>query len=117
PAGVFIRRAAILPIAAARSTAKAARRPAQLDERRSPRGRRSRLDIPPPPGDLARPNHPMLARLLQRWQSQAGYRQILKVAFPLILSSGAISIMLFVDRMMLSWDSNESIAAALPSGV
>lgn len=35
----------------------------------------------------------------------------------MILSSGAISVMLFVDRMMLSWDSTESIAAALPAGV
>ncbi len=59
----------------------------------------------------------MINRFKSRWNAEAGYRQILKVAFPLILSSGSISVMLFVDRMLLSWDSNENIAAVLPAGI
>ena len=59
----------------------------------------------------------MIKHLQNRWRAEAGYRQILKVAFPLILSSGSISVMLFVDRMLLSWDSNENIAAVLPAGI
>ncbi|MDQ8203913.1 MATE family efflux transporter [Pelagicoccus sp. SDUM812003] len=59
----------------------------------------------------------MIPFLKGRWTGQAGYRQILTVAFPLILSSGSISVLLFVDRMLLSWDSNENIAAVLPAGI
>ncbi|MBK1877402.1 MATE family efflux transporter [Pelagicoccus mobilis] len=59
----------------------------------------------------------MFAKIKARWPEEAGYRQLLKVAFPLILSSGSTSILLFVDRMLLSWYSNEAIAAALPTGI
>lgn len=59
----------------------------------------------------------MLARFKARWPEEAGYRQLLKIAFPLILSSGSTSILLFIDRMLLSWYSNEAIAAALPAGI
>lgn len=59
----------------------------------------------------------MLSFLQKRWSTEAGYRQILKVAFPLILSTGSVSIMLFVDRMLLSWASTDYIAAALPAGI
>ncbi len=59
----------------------------------------------------------MFTRFKARWFEEAGYRQLLKVAFPLILSSGSTSILLFVDRMLLSWYSNEAIAAALPAGI
>ena len=59
----------------------------------------------------------MLSRIKARWPEEAGYRQLLKVAFPLILSSGSTSILLFVDRMLLSWYSDEAIAAALPAGI
>lgn len=59
----------------------------------------------------------MLSKLKYRWTEEAGYRQILKVAFPLILSTGSISVMLFIDRILLSWDSTENIAAVLPAGI
>lgn len=59
----------------------------------------------------------MIDRLKERWNAQAGYRQLLKVSFPLMLSTGSISVMLFVDRMLLSWHSTESIAAVLPAGI
>lgn len=59
----------------------------------------------------------MLSRLQKNWSGEAGYRMILKVAFPLILSTGSVSILLFVDRMLLSWASTDYIAAALPAGI
>ncbi|HOE12190.1 MAG TPA: MATE family efflux transporter [bacterium] len=52
----------------------------------------------------------------ERWESQAGYRDFLRIAFPLILSSGAATIQHFVDRVFLTWYSAESVAAALASG-
>ncbi|MBW1800082.1 MAG: MATE family efflux transporter [Deltaproteobacteria bacterium] len=55
--------------------------------------------------------------LKHRWRSEGGYRQVLIIAFPLILSTGAWSIQHFVDRMFLSWYSPEAIAAAMPAGI
>ena len=52
-----------------------------------------------------------------RWTEEGGYRQLLVVAIPLILSTAAWSIQHFVDRMFLSWYSPEAIAAATPAGV
>ena len=42
---------------------------------------------------------------------------MLKIAIPLILSTGAWSVQHFVDRMFLTWYSPEAIAAAMPAGV
>ncbi len=56
-------------------------------------------------------------KLKERWSRPVGYREILTIAFPLILSTSAWSIQHFVDRMFLTWYSPEAIAAAVPSGV
>ena len=53
----------------------------------------------------------------KRWKDDAGYREFLKIAIPLILSTGAWSVQHFVDRMFLSWYSPEAIAAAMPAGL
>ena len=53
----------------------------------------------------------------KRWHGEGGYRQFLVIAFPLILSTGALSVQHFVDRMFLSWYSPEAIAAAMPAGM
>ncbi len=53
----------------------------------------------------------------KRWNSEGGYRQVLELAFPLILSTGALSIQQFVDRMFLTWHSTDAIAAAMPAGL
>ncbi len=42
---------------------------------------------------------------------------MLKVALPLIFSTGAMMILQFVDRMFLTWYSSEAVAASLPAGV
>jgi MATE family multidrug resistance protein len=55
--------------------------------------------------------------LKSRWRASGGYGDVLRIAFPLILSSGSNSIQQFVDRMFLTWYSPESIAAAMPAGL
>ncbi len=52
-----------------------------------------------------------------RWHAESGYREVLKLAFPLILSTGSSTIQMFVDRMFLTWYSSEAIAAAVPGGI
>ncbi len=46
-----------------------------------------------------------------------GYREVLRVAWPLIISNGSFTLMTFVDRVFLSWYSPTSIQAALPAGI
>jgi len=52
-----------------------------------------------------------------RWNSTGGYREVLVVAIPLILSTATWSVQHFVDRMFLAWYSAEAIAAAMPAGM
>ncbi|MDT8272387.1 MAG: MATE family efflux transporter, partial [Desulfomonilia bacterium] len=52
-----------------------------------------------------------------RWGGSGGYREVLVLAFPLILSTGSWSVQHFVDRMFLAWHSPEAIAAAMPAGL
>jgi len=59
----------------------------------------------------------MFKRIQKRWRAPFGYRGILIVAFPLILSSGSWALQNFVDRMFLSWYSSDAIAAAMPAGI
>lgn len=56
-------------------------------------------------------------KIRNRYHAKAGYRELLKIAIPLILSTSAWSIQHFVDRMFLTWYSPESIAAAMPAGI
>ena len=53
----------------------------------------------------------------QRWRQRNGYLQVLRIAFPLILSTGSYSVQQFIDRMFLSWYSPDALAAALPTGI
>ncbi|MFA7183994.1 MAG: MATE family efflux transporter [Victivallales bacterium] len=46
-----------------------------------------------------------------------GYRQILRVAYPLVILSASHTIMQFVDRQFLALNSTEDVAAALPGGI
>ncbi|GAB4362825.1 MAG: MATE family efflux transporter [Calditrichia bacterium] len=56
-------------------------------------------------------------KLKQRWYGETGYGEVLKVAFPLILSTGSWSLQHFIDRMFLTWYSPEAIAASMPAGM
>jgi MATE family multidrug resistance protein len=51
------------------------------------------------------------------WNRPCGGRDVLAVAFPLIVQTCFWSIMWFIDRLFLSWYSNEATAAALPGGM
>ena len=55
--------------------------------------------------------------LKNRWNREAGYREVLVIAIPLILSTASWSVQHFVDRMFLAWYSPETIAAAMPAGM
>lgn len=59
----------------------------------------------------------MISAIKGRWSRTNGYKDILTVAIPLILSTSSWSIQQFVDRMFLSWHSEEAMAAAMPAGI
>ena len=44
-------------------------------------------------------------------------REVLRIAAPLVMSSGAFALKLFCDRLMLAWRSETAIAAALSAGM
>ena len=46
-----------------------------------------------------------------------GYRELLAIAVPLVLSSSTQSLMHVVDRIFMTWHSKEAVAAALPAGI
>jgi MATE family multidrug resistance protein len=59
-----------------------------------------------------------VGRVIEKyWRGEGGYREVLYLAFPLILSTSSWSIQHFVDRMFLAWYSPHAIAAAMPSGI
>lgn len=51
------------------------------------------------------------------WHREGGYREILKVALPLILSTSSHTIQIFVDRMFLAWYSADALAASVPASM
>lgn len=59
----------------------------------------------------------MMRKVIDRWYEKSGYYEILKIAFPLILSTGSWSLQHFIDRMFLTWYSPAAIAASLPAGM
>jgi len=46
-----------------------------------------------------------------------GYAEVLRIAWPLIVSTGSFTLMQFCDRMFLAWYSGVAIQAALPAGI
>ena len=53
----------------------------------------------------------------QSWNAPDGYRTILGVGFPLVISMFSTSVMLFVDRLFLSLYSLDAIAAVMPAAL
>lgn len=45
------------------------------------------------------------------------FAELLSVAIPLIISSGSVSLMHSIDRVFLSWYSQEALAASMPAGL
>jgi len=46
-----------------------------------------------------------------------GYRELLRIAWPLIISTGSFSLLNFCDRMFLGWYSPATFRAAVPAGI
>lgn len=45
------------------------------------------------------------------------FGELVKIAIPLVISASASALMYVIDRVFLSWDSLDAMAAALPAGV
>ncbi len=65
------------------------------------------------PGNMGEAGH----MVRERWSGPGGFREVLGIALPLVVSSGSWSVQHFVDRMFLTWYSPEAIAAAMPAGM
>src|SRR5438874_13294533 len=70
----------------------------------------------PDPG-LSFANKEPGVRRSERWQQEGGGRELLRLAFPLILSSSFMTLQLTIDRALLSQASSDAVAAAMPAAV
>jgi MATE family multidrug resistance protein len=59
----------------------------------------------------------MLNAIKNRWHSPAGFKEVLILALPLILSCSAHTVQMFIDRMFLSWYDLDMMPAAMQAGV
>lgn len=48
---------------------------------------------------------------------EGGVRELWQIAFPVVISMAAYTLMQFTSRMFLAWYSTDAIAAAVPAGV
>jgi len=55
--------------------------------------------------------------LSNRWHVPGGYREVLTIALPLVITTSAWSLQHFIDRVFLSWYGAEAIAASMPAGL
>src|SRR6266496_3722484 len=55
------------------------------------------------------------APLRKRWEGPGGGREVLLMAYPLILGHMSFTIQTFVDRLFLTWYSAEAVAGAVTS--
>ena len=53
----------------------------------------------------------------KQFKTPGGFLEFSAIAFPLVISNASMTIMMFMDRMFLSWVSPENIAACIPAGV
>lgn len=60
---------------------------------------------------------PCMTGLARRWNSPGGWREVLALALPLVLSTGAETIQFFVDSVFLMWHSRDAMAAAMQAGL
>jgi len=59
----------------------------------------------------------MIASVRDRWGGRGGCADVLQVALPLILSTGAHTVHLFVDSVFLTWYARDAMAAAVQAGL
>ncbi|NUM37434.1 MAG: MATE family efflux transporter [Candidatus Brocadiae bacterium] len=58
-----------------------------------------------------------LSSLKNRYFEPCGYKDIIQLSIPLVLSTGCWSIQQFVDGVFLSWYSADALAASMPAGI
>lgn len=58
-----------------------------------------------------------LSAIKSRWREPSGYKDILNIAIPLIITTGSFSLQIFVDRLFLANYSSDAIAASVPAGL
>jgi multidrug resistance protein, MATE family len=51
------------------------------------------------------------------WRAEGGGREVVTLALPLVVSTSSWTLMLFIDRVFLSWYSRDALAAAMPSSM
>jgi len=70
---------------------------------------------------VARPRALVASRggdgMLQNWSAPNGYRDVLRIGLPMVMSMASNTLMQFTDRVFLANHSVEAIAAALPAGI
>lgn len=54
---------------------------------------------------------------VQRKHKSGGFLELMRVAWPLIVSTGSFSLLNFCDRMFLGWYSPETFRASAPAGI
>ena len=59
----------------------------------------------------------MLLAVKRRWHSPGGYKEVLVLAIPLIITTGSGSLQSFIDRMFLSWFDSNALAATVPAAL
>lgn len=55
--------------------------------------------------------------LERRWSEPCGYKDVLRVSLPLVMSMASVTLMQFTDRLFLGAYSLEAIAASTPAGI
>jgi MATE family multidrug resistance protein len=53
----------------------------------------------------------------ERWHQEGGGRELLRLAFPLIVSSSFMTLQITIDRALLSHASSDAVAASMPAAV
>ena len=53
----------------------------------------------------------------EAWTREGGYREVLKIALPMVIGTGSWSFQQFIERVFLTWHSPEAVAAAMPSAL
>jgi MATE family multidrug resistance protein len=57
----------------------------------------------------------MLRAIKRRWRSSSGYKEVLVLAIPLIITTSSGGLQSFIDRMFLSWFDSNALAATVPA--
>jgi MATE family multidrug resistance protein len=59
----------------------------------------------------------IFSSIKKQYNSSGGYLEFLRIAFPLVVSTGVDAVQLFINRIFLSWYSREAFVAASPAGM